>query len=63
LDGTRPDIEGHLSELDDQNVWLGRSNYQDDEFMGTFDEFRIYDAALSADELAESYRLGPKPEP
>jgi hypothetical protein len=49
-----------LSLIDDVNNWLGRSNYVADvELSASFDEFRIYGAALTADELAESFALGP----
>ncbi len=54
----------HLSDLNDKNNWLGRSQFADDAargFDGTYLEFRIYDAALSAAELATSYAEGPDP--
>ena len=35
-----------LSDIDDVNNWLGRSNWTNDaNFEGTFDEFRVYDYA------------------
>ena len=38
------------------------SHYAADPYLnGTFDEFRIYDAALSASALALSYAEGPNP--
>jgi len=41
-----------LSVLTDDNDWLGRSQWvQDDYLRGTYDEFRIYDSALSDAEL------------
>ncbi len=54
----------HLSDLRDINNWLGRSQFADDAtngFDGTYLEFRIYGAALSADELETSYLEGPDP--
>jgi hypothetical protein len=49
-----------LSILDDNNNWLGHSQFfSDAEFGGLFHEFRIYGAALSADEIAVSFELGP----
>ncbi len=52
---TRP-----LSAIEDVNNWLGRSNYiADDELAGSFDEFRIYGAALSPLELENSFAAGP----
>jgi hypothetical protein len=52
---------GHLSALVDVNNWLGRSQYADPSFAGTFDDFRIYKTALDASELAASYAAGPNP--
>lgn len=49
-----------LSAIDDVNNWLGHSNYVADvDLAGTFDEFRIYSAALTASELSESFSAGP----
>ena len=46
--------------IHDVNNWLGRSNYfYDPCITGTFHEFRIYSAALSASQLHESFVLGP----
>lgn len=51
---------GMLSNIVDTNCWLGRSNYSADAyFNGKFDEFRIYDAALSASAVKASYDAGP----
>jgi hypothetical protein len=49
-----------LSMLSDVNDWLGRSQWiQDDHLQGTYDEFRIYDIALSPAELAAVEKAGP----
>lgn len=49
-----------LSAIDDVNNWLGHSNYVADvDLSGTFDEFRIYSAALTASELSASFSAGP----
>lgn len=49
-----------LSAIDDVNNWLGHSNYVADvDLSGTFDEFRIYSAALTASELNASFVAGP----
>lgn len=49
-----------LSLINDNNNWLGRSQYADDPgFSGTYDEFRIYAAPLSADQVQASYAEGP----
>ena len=50
----------HLSDLNDINNWLGRSQFQDDPALnGTLLEFRIYDVALSESELETSFTEGP----
>jgi len=49
-----------LSAIDDFNNWLGRSQFDADPgFGGTISEFRIYRAALSAEQVAVSFGLGP----
>jgi len=51
---------GPLSLLSDENDWLGRSQWVQDEYLrGTYDEFRIYDAALSDADLAGLEAAGP----
>ena len=44
---------------DDVNNWLGRSNWPDDLFVGSFDEFRVYDTALTEDEVLANIGNGP----
>lgn len=42
-----------LSDIDDRNNWLGQSQWQKDPpFRGRYDEFRIYDVALTRCQLA-----------
>jgi len=41
------------------NDWLGRSQYDDPYLYGSIDEFRIYSTALSAQQVAQDYQLGP----
>jgi hypothetical protein len=49
-----------LAQLSDVNDWLGQSQWiQDDHLRGTYDEFRIYDSALSPDQLAAVESTGP----
>ncbi len=51
-----------LSVLVDDNNWLGRSQWSQDEisnFEGIYDEFRIYATALDDASIAESFALGP----
>jgi hypothetical protein len=60
-------VNSNLSDLNDVNMWLGRSNWLPDANLdGTFDEFRIYDQALSEPEVMASMSAGPNtviPEP
>ena len=49
-----------LSDLNDVNSWLGRSTWLNDGNLdGTFDEFRIYNTALTGDQVAASMAAGP----
>ena len=49
-----------LSNVDDVNNWLGRSNWTNDaNFQGAYDEFRIYDYALTNDEILGNFEAGP----
>ncbi|HVY26557.1 MAG TPA: LamG domain-containing protein [Polyangiaceae bacterium] len=53
-----------LSGIDDVNDWLGHSNFSaDDDLSGSYDEFRVYSAALSAEQIADSFAAGPDAEP
>lgn len=63
LDQGMVPLFGSLSSIEDVNNWLGRSQFvKDSRFGGSFLEFRIYDQALSAAQLADSRALGPSPE-
>lgn len=49
-----------LSAINDENNWLGRSNFTNDvELAADYDEFRIYNAALTSAQIAESFAAGP----
>ncbi len=48
-----------LNRISDVNVWLGKSQWNDPYFNGQFDEFRIYNGVLSAQNVAASYAAGP----
>ena len=49
-----------LAQLTGDNDWLGRSQWVQDPYLrGTYDEFRIYDVALSHAELAALEAAGP----
>ncbi len=51
-----------LAQINDVNVWLGRSQYRDDsELNAVYHEFRIYNAALTAPQIASSFNAGPDP--
>lgn len=53
---------GKLSSVNDVNVWLGRSQFSaDPELSAVYHEFRMYGAALSAAQVASTYRGGPDP--
>jgi len=48
-----------LSSIDDRNNWLGRSQFsRDPELDAIIHEFRIYDRALTASEIAASFEQG-----
>jgi hypothetical protein len=50
-----------LSNIDDRNVWLGRANYPVNHFDGVLYEFRIYNQALSLEEIQASLAAGQNP--
>jgi hypothetical protein len=51
-----------LSEISDVNSWLGLAQYETDPGLNAdLLEFRLYDQALSAAEVALSFELGPDP--
>jgi hypothetical protein len=51
---------GSLGAIDDVNNWLGRSQYASDyEFVGVYDEFRIYGVALTPAQVRTSSMGGP----
>ncbi len=48
-----------LGEVIDDNNWLGRSQWPDAMFNGSYHEFRIYDRALTPNEILGNYDAGP----
>ncbi|RYZ05334.1 MAG: LamG domain-containing protein [Myxococcales bacterium] len=53
-----------LSAIDDVNNWLGHSNYEADvDLSAVYDEFRIYGAPLTGEQLAASFAAGPNATP
>jgi hypothetical protein len=60
LIGASPIYAGFtLASLPDVNNWLGRSQWPDPLFDGSFDEFRIYDNGISANQIALNSVVGP----
>jgi hypothetical protein len=58
--GASVGFTGVISGINDVNNWLGRSQYAADYyFAGTFDEFRIYNVALTVGQLRTSRTIGP----
>jgi len=56
-------IPVRMSEINDINNWLGRSQFvADAELGGRIEEFRIYSAALNADQIRTSFSSGPNPD-
>lgn len=57
-------LKRRLSAINDVNNWLGHSNFQRDvDLAGTYLEFRVYDAALTPAQVAESFAAGPDAQP
>jgi hypothetical protein len=48
-----------LQAMTDKNNWLGRSQWGDTLYVGSFNELRIYDTALLGDQIAADYLAGP----
>ena len=58
--GTNPMATGfNLSTLNDNNVWIGRSQWPDSVFDGKVNELRIYDTSLSAADALSHAIFGP----
>jgi hypothetical protein len=56
---TTAEIRPLLEQVVDNNNWLGRSQFPDPLFDGVINEFRIYDHALSAGDVSQSFMTGP----
>lgn len=62
LIGSGPvDDEGFidLTDFDDVNNWLGRAQWGDPLFDGSYNEFSLYDTALSASDVTNEFNAGP----
>jgi hypothetical protein len=58
--GTNPMAAGFdLSTLNDNNIWIGRSQWPDSLFDGKVNELRIYDSSLSAADALSHAVFGP----
>jgi hypothetical protein len=58
--GTNPMAAGfNLSTLNDNNIWIGRSQWPDSLFDGKVNELRIYDSSLSAADALSHAVFGP----
>jgi len=44
---------------DAPNCWLSQSQFNDSQYNGSIDEFRIYDGALTAEQIAFNHTIGP----
>ena len=54
------DTTFRLNQIRDINNWLGRSNWMADaNTQGSYDEMRVYDGAMHADDVAVSFAAGP----
>ncbi|WP_442481803.1 LamG domain-containing protein [Aeoliella sp. SH292] len=53
----------NFSTMLDNDNWLGRSQHRDFSFDGSFDEFRVYNHALTAAEVTTSFNIGPDAPP
>jgi hypothetical protein len=61
-DGAGPPPPVDLSVVNDINCWLGKSQFRiDQELAATYHEFRIYNAPLTAEQIALSKFAGPDP--
>jgi hypothetical protein len=60
---TMATIQPILDAINDNNNWLGRSPWPDALFDGLIDEFRIYNHAMTAAQVAASFTAGPDPAP
>lgn len=47
-----------LKSIEDINNWIGRSQWGDTLFIGSFNEFRIYDTSLTTEEVFANYMAG-----
>jgi hypothetical protein len=51
------------NDFNDEDNWLGRANWNDPLFDGSYNEFSIYDHALTQAEVTTNFNTGPVPVP
>jgi hypothetical protein len=60
LVGSDAPLRGTLPELNDENSWVGRSQFElDVEYGGAIHDLRIYSAARTPEQIAASFAAGP----
>jgi hypothetical protein len=57
--GQNTDLEHDMTDINDVNNWIGRSQWPDAMFSGKINEFRIYDIPLSKHWVKAYYKQGP----
>ncbi|TWT29340.1 hypothetical protein KOR34_52500 [Posidoniimonas corsicana] len=57
--GTAAPID--ITNMNEVNSWLGRAQWADPLFDGSYNEFNVYDHALSAGEVTANFNAGPVP--
>ena len=63
LVATRPTVSRSLTELTglDVNTWLGRAQWPDAYWDGSYNEVRLYSGAMTPSQVASSFAAGPNP--
>ncbi|TWT76824.1 hypothetical protein Pla123a_22470 [Posidoniimonas polymericola] len=57
--GDGNDVPFDAGLMNDVNNWLGRAQWPDPLFDGSYNEFNVYDHALSATEVSDAFAAGP----
>jgi hypothetical protein len=60
LEATRFTTTARFNSINDQNMWLGRSNWSgDNNLQGSYYEFRMYNVVLTPAQVQKEYQSGP----
>jgi hypothetical protein len=60
LEGSSGPLNGAFQALNDENSWLGRSQFElDVEYAGIIHDVRIFSTARTAEQIAASFAAGP----